>query len=158
MGNNDVTIENAVTGGSGERSGPETPDWRSDSVSQSDNNDFTIDFNKIKDEILSTKEIYKQCDFFYDQFKDEMEMNEDETKKYIRDMNEVKKNQKKKELLLKLFELEIKKTPEELQKELFNKFKNNINELMVPEDIDNQYDDFDKSIDKILELINQDTR
>ena len=91
------------------------------------------EFNKIKNKILNFNKTEKEGEDIYTFIK--QLMNEDEYKKFEGERKQLYIDQKKKEILLKEFEIKIKSDPPtETKENLFNEFKNSINEINSKKD------------------------
>ena len=89
---------------------------------------IALEFNKIKNKILIFYETEEEGKGIYNMIK--QSMNDEEYKKFDDERKQLYINQKKKEILLKDFEIKIKLNPnDETKNSLFNEFKNSINEI-----------------------------
>ena len=96
---------------------------------------IALEFNKIKNKILIFYETEEEGKGIYNMIK--QSMNDEEYKKFDDERKQLYINQKKKEILLKDFEIKIKLNPnDETKNSLFNEFKNSINEINSKKDKD----------------------
>ena len=106
-----------------------------DNVALSSNLHFEVEFNKIKNKILNFHKTEEEGKEIYNMIK--QSMNNEEYKKFDDERKQLYINQKKKEILLKEFEIKIKLNPnDETKNSLFNEFKNSINEINSKKDKD----------------------